>query len=196
MPKVPPVKMTKIRFFSVRVIMNLYDIFSRLCSICVMNPQTRVISFHYTLTNKAGEVIDTSRDQQEPFSYMEGVGQIIPGLEKSLALLSVGDSKKIEVAAADAYGTHDAQLIVEVPRNKLPTTHEIAIGDQFQASGPQGEMLLFRVLELNGETVKLDGNHPLAGEDLVFDVEVMKIRDATKEELAHGHAHHGDGHHH
>jgi len=165
-----------------------------------MNPQTRVISFHYTLTNKAGEVIDTSRDSKDPFSYMEGVGQIIPGLEKPMALLNVGDVRKIEVAAVDAYGVHDAQLIVEVPRSKLPKGEDLTIGDQFQASGPQGEMLLFRVLEVNGDgensTVKLDGNHPLAGEDLIFDVEVLKIRDATKEELAHGHAHGGDGHHH
>lgn len=161
-----------------------------------MNSPTRVISFHYTLTNKAGEVIDTSRDQKEPFSYMEGVGQIIPGLEKPMALLNVGDVRKIEVAAKDAYGVHDTQLIVDVPRAKLPSSNELSIGDQFQASGPQGEMLMFRVLEINGDTVKLDGNHPLAGEDLIFDVEVMRIRDATKEELAHGHAHGGDGHHH
>lgn len=161
-----------------------------------MNSPTRVISFHYTLTNKAGEVIDTSRDQKEAFSYMEGVGQIIPGLEKPMALLNVGDVRKIEVAAKDAYGVHDVQLIVDVPRAKLPNSTELSIGDQFQASGPQGEMLMFRVLEINGDSVKLDGNHPLAGEDLIFDVEVMKIRDATKEELAHGHAHGGDGHHH
>ncbi len=161
-----------------------------------MNSQTRVISFHYTLTNKAGEVLDSSRDSKEPFSYMEGVGQIIPGLEKPMALLNVGDVRKIEVAAADAYGIHDAQLIVEVPRAKLPNSTELAVDDQFQASGPQGEMLMFRVLEIMGDNVKLDGNHPLAGEDLIFDVEVMKIRDATKEELAHGHAHGGDGHHH
>jgi FKBP-type peptidyl-prolyl cis-trans isomerase SlyD len=161
-----------------------------------MSTPTRVISFHYTLTNKAGEVIDTSRDSKDPFSYMEGVGQIIPGLEKPMALLSVGDVRKIEVAAADAYGIHDAQLIVDVPRTKLPNSEELKVDDQFQASGPQGEQLMFRVLEINGDQIKLDGNHPLAGEDLIFDVEVIKIRDATKEELSHGHAHGGDGHHH
>ena len=161
-----------------------------------MSTPTRVISFHYTLTNKAGDVIDTSRDSKDPFSYMEGVGQIIPGLEKPMALLSVGDIRKIEVAAVDAYGIHDAQLIVDVPRAKLPNADELKVDDQFQASGPQGEQLLFRVLEINGDQIKLDGNHPLAGEDLVFDVEVIKIRDATKEELSHGHAHGGDGHHH
>ncbi len=161
-----------------------------------MSTTPRVISFHYTLTNKAGEVIDTSRDSSDPFSYMEGVGQIIPGLEKSMALLSVGDKRKIEVAAADAYGTHDDQLIVEVPRAKLPNSDQLQEDDQFQASGPNGEMLLFRVVTIEGDNVKLDGNHPLAGEDLVFDVEVIGVRDASKEEVAHGHAHGPGGHHH
>ena len=161
-----------------------------------MTATKRVISFHYTLTNKAGEVIDTSRDSQDPFSYMEGSSQIIPGLEKAMALLSVGDKRKIEVEAVDAYGEHDAQLIVEVPRTKLPNADELQVEDQFQASGPNGEMLLFRVIEIAGDQVKLDGNHPLAGEDLVFDVEVMQMRNATSEEIAHGHAHGPGGHHH
>src|SRR5688572_29835086 len=131
-----------------------------------MNNNPRVISFHYTLTNKAGEVIDTSRDQKEAFSYMEGVGQIIPGIEKPMGLLNVGDKRVINVEAKDAYGVRDAQLIIDIPREKLPNSKELEVGDQFQASGPQGEMLLFRVLEINGDSVKLDGNHPLAGEDL------------------------------
>ena len=130
------------------------------------NPNTkRVIAFHYTLTNTAGETIDTSRDSKEPFAYIEGSGQIISGLEKSMALLSVGDKRKIEVKAQDAYGVHDAELIVEVPRTKLPNPAEVEVGDQFQASGPNNEMLLFRVIEVNGDQLKLDGNHPLAGED-------------------------------
>jgi FKBP-type peptidyl-prolyl cis-trans isomerase SlyD len=158
--------------------------------------QKRVISFHYTLTNTAGETIDTSRDSQAPFAYIEGSGQIIPGLEKSMALLSAGDKRKIEVSAKDAYGTHDAELIVDVPRSKLPNPDEVTVGDQFQASGPNNEMLLFRVIEVNGDQLKLDGNHPLAGEDLVFDVEVIQIRNATNEELAHGHVHGPGGHHH
>ena len=156
----------------------------------------RVISFHYTLTNTGGEVIDTSRDSKDPFAYMEGMSQIIPGLEKAMGLLSAGDKRKIEVEAVDAYGEHDEQLIVEVPRSKLPNAEALEVGDQFQASGPNGEMLLFRVLEINGDEVKLDGNHPLAGEKLVFDIEVIQMRDATTEELAHGHAHGAGGHHH
>ncbi len=161
-----------------------------------MSATQRVISFHYTLTDSSGEVIDTSRDSESPFAYLEGMGQIIPGLERAMALLNVGDKRKIEVAAADAYGTFDEQLVVEVPKDKLPTTEDLQEGDQFQANGPQGEVLLFRVVEVLGETVKLDGNHPLAGEDLVFDVEVMGIRNATAEEIAHGHAHGEGGHHH
>ena len=157
---------------------------------------TRVISFHYTLTNAQGETIDTSRDQKDAFSYMEGMSQIIPGLEKSMALLNAGDTRKIEVEPAEAYGEHDEQLIVEVPRSKLPNADELEAGDQFQASGPNGEQLLFRVLEINGDNVKLDGNHPLAGEKLIFDVEVTGIRNATNEELAHGHIHGAGGHHH
>lgn len=156
----------------------------------------RVISFHYTLTNTQGEVIDTSRDQNAPFTYMEGTGQIIPGLEKSMALLNQGDTRKIEVEPKEAYGEHDQELIVEVPSSKLPNPKEVQVGDQFQASGPNNEMLLFRVIELNGDQVKLDGNHPLAGEKLFFDVEVMGIRDATAEEMAHGHVHGPGGHHH
>jgi FKBP-type peptidyl-prolyl cis-trans isomerase SlyD len=161
-----------------------------------MASQKRVISFHYTLTDTAGEVIDTSRDQNVPFSFMEGMGQIIPGLERALALLSVGDQRKINVAAVDAYGAQDEQLMVKVPREKLPNSAELQPGDQFQATGPNGEMLLFRVVGVEGEEVTLDGNHPLAGVDLIFDVEMIGIREATAEEVAHGHVHGPGGHHH
>ena len=160
-----------------------------------MNSTKRVISFHYTLTNKAGETLDTSRDS-DAFSYIEGQSQIIPGLEKSMALLSAGDTRKINVEAKDAYGERDEQLIVEVPKSKLPNSDALQPDDQFQASGPNGEMILFRVVEVMGDQVKLDGNHPLAGQDLTFDVEVTGIRDATLEEIAHGHAHGPGGHHH
>ena len=161
-----------------------------------MSVAKRVISFHYTLTGTDGEVIDTSRDSKQPFSYLEGMSQIIPGLEKQMALLAVGDKRKIEVDAKDAYGEHDPQLIVDVPKSKLPNAEGLEVGDQFQASGPNGEQLLFRVLEFKDEQVKLDGNHPLAGEKLTFDVEVMAMRDATAEEMTHGHAHGEGGHHH
>lgn len=158
--------------------------------------ETRVISFHYTLTNVAGEVIDTSRDTAAPFSYLEGQSQIIPGLEKAMAALKTGDKKKIEIEAQDAYGNHDAQLVVEIEKEKLPKSEDLREGDQFQASGPNGEALMFRVVGFNGEQVQLDGNHPLAGEKLVFDVEVVDVRNATADEVEHGHVHGPGGHHH
>ncbi len=161
-----------------------------------MTNQKRVISFHYTLTDSSGEVLDTSRDQNVPFSYIENSGQIIPGLERALSLLSIGDQRKINVAAADAYGVADDQLVIKVPREKLPADSELSEGDQFQASGPNGEVLLFRVIQIEGSEITLDGNHPLAGEDLTFDVEMIAIREATAEEIAHGHVHGPGGHHH
>ena len=174
----------------------MYDFRALIWFIDAMTSTKRVISFHYTLTNKAGEVIDTSRDSADPFAYIEGSSQIIPGLEKPMALLNVGDKRKIEVEAVNAYGAHDDQLIVEVPKSKLPNSEELQADDQFQAEGPNGEMLLFRVVEIIGDQVKLDGNHPLAGEDLIFDVEVTGVRDATAEEMTHGHVHGAGGHHH
>lgn len=152
----------------------------------------RVISFHYTLTNPSGEKLDSS-EGSEPLMFMEGVGQIIPGLETQLAKLKVGDKKKINVKAADAYGLRDPKNVVTVPRDKMPAK-TIKVGDQFQSSQNHGMPLT--VTKVTDKDVTLDANHPLAGVDLTFDVHVTGLRDATAEELQHGHAHGGDGHHH
>ena len=152
----------------------------------------KVITFHYTLQDKAGEIIDTSRDG-EPMPFLEGVKQIVPGLEEELLKMKVGDTKKLVIEAQKAYGAYHDQLIQKVPRKDMPT-EDIAVGDQFQAgNGPQG--MVVTVIEVTDVEVTLDGNHPLAGQDLYFDVEVTEIREATKDELAHGHAHGADGHH-
>jgi FKBP-type peptidyl-prolyl cis-trans isomerase SlyD len=156
----------------------------------------RVVSFHYTLKNSQGEVLDSSSGS-EPLSYLEGSGQIIPGLEQQLTLLSVGDKRTVSVAAAQAYGEHDAELIMEMPRNRLPKSDKLEIGDQFSGRNKDGEPAnVFTVIKLSEETVTLDGNHPLAGQDLTFEVEVTEMRAATQDELEHGHAHGPDGHHH
>ncbi len=155
-----------------------------------MNP--RAISFHYTLTDSEGNKLDSSVGL-EPLTYLEGVGQIIPGLERQLALLEVGDKKKIEVLATDAYGERDQKYIVAVPLDKLPG--EVKVGDQFQA-GPEAQSHPFTVIEVNETHATLDANHPLAGVDLVFDVELVSIREATAEELQHGHTHGPGGHAH
>ena len=152
----------------------------------------RVLSFHYTLTNKKGEVIDSSRDA-EPMPVLEGSQQIIPGLETELFQMKVGDKKKIQVAADKAYGVVREDLRVKVGRDQLPPG-DIKVGTQFSAG--EGHGPVFAVTKVEADGVHLDGNHPLAGVDLTFDVEVTEIRDASEEEKQHGHAHGPHGHHH
>jgi FKBP-type peptidyl-prolyl cis-trans isomerase SlyD len=153
----------------------------------------RVVTFHYTLTDKTGKVLDSSSGKT-PLSYMEGSGQIIPGLEKQLAGLKKGEKKKIAVPAAEAYGVHDERKVLKVPRQQLPTP-DVKLGDRF-AGGPGPEAPVFKVTELGAAEVTLDGNHPLAGVDLTFDIEMTDLREATTEEIAHGHAHGEHGHSH
>ena len=161
-----------------------------------MKISPRVIGFHYTLKNPAGEVIDSSSGS-DPLLFIEGSGQIIPGLEEQLLLLSVGDKRTIEVPSARAYGDHDAQLIMQVPKNRLPKAEGLEVGDQFATRGPNGEPAgVFVVTAVHADTVTLDGNHPLAGVDLTFEIEITTMRDATADELSHGHAHGPEGHHH
>jgi len=161
-----------------------------------MKPQ--VISFHYDLTDKAGKAIESSRKGGVPLVCLEGAGQILPGLEAALSALKKGEKKTVKLASVDAYGEHDAKLIVQVPKSQLPPVEggELKKGSQFQSETPEGHLQIFTVTEVKENQVTLDGNHPLAGQDLTFDVEVVEIRDATEEELQHGHAHGGDGHHH
>ncbi|MBU3759792.1 MAG: peptidylprolyl isomerase [Candidatus Omnitrophica bacterium] len=157
----------------------------------------RVISFHYTLTDSSGKRLDSSAGG-EPFSFMEGVMQIVPGLERELTALEPGTKKRIPVAAQDAYGVKKDDLIVTVAKSQMPSGgSDISIGDRFKG-GAEDHAPIFTVTHLTDTDVTLDANHPLAGVDLVFDVEITGIRPATDEEIAHGHAHgpEGHGHHH
>lgn len=153
--------------------------------------EVRVVSFHYTLKNKAGETLDSSKGKQ-PLTYLEDHGGIIPGLEIELKKMNVGDKKHVPVMAADAYGVYDEQLIIEVPASQFPKGHKIEVGQVF--SGGDGMPLKVKSIVL--DKVTLDGNHELAGEDLFFDVEIVSARPATAEELTHGHVHGEGGHHH
>lgn len=155
----------------------------------------RVIGFHYTLTDKTGTVLDSSVGD-EPLFFLENSQQIIPGLEKVLALMNVGDKKKIEVKAADAYGDVNPELVVKVKRTQFPPDAQLTVGDQFQVNNDQHSPV-FTIMSIESEEVTVDGNHPMAGKDLFFDVEIVGMRPATQEEMAHGHAHgaHGQGHH-
>lgn len=155
----------------------------------------RVIGFHYTLTDKAGTVLDSSVGS-EPLYFLENAQQIIPGLEKVIAIMNVGDKKKIEVKAADAYGDVNPEMIVKVKRTQFPPEANLQVGDQFQVNNDPHSPV-FTITAIETDEVTVDGNHPMAGKDLFFDVEIIGSRAATAEEMAHGHAHgeHGHGHH-
>lgn len=153
-----------------------------------------VASIHYTLTNGDGKVIDSS-EGQEPLAYLHGAGNIIPGLEKALVGKSVGDKLNVSIPAAEAYGLRDDSMVQELPSNMFSGIEQIEVGMEFHAETEQG-LQVVTVTKVEGDTVTIDGNHPLAGVDLTFDVEVTEIRAATDEELTHGHAHGAGGHHH
>ena len=153
----------------------------------------QVISFHYILTDKTGKIQDTSRGG-EPLTFLQGSGQIIPGLENVLLNLKTGDKKEIAVPYAEAYGPYDQTLIQEVPRDKFPN-EEIQIGDRFQI-GKDEHYQVVTVIEVSKDRVILDANHPLAGKDLNFSIEMTDVRPATLDELNHGHVHGHGGHHH
>ena len=149
-----------------------------------------VVSFDYTLTNDAGEVLDSSQGQ-EPLSYLHGHSQIISGLEQAMDGHKPGDEFNVTVAPENGYGEHREELVQAVPRSAFDGVDELEAGMRFQAQGPNGPMVV-KIVEVADEQVTIDGNHELAGETLHFDVKVADVRTATEQELEHGHAH-GDG---
>jgi FKBP-type peptidyl-prolyl cis-trans isomerase SlyD len=153
-----------------------------------------VASFHYTLTNDAGEVIDSSAGR-EPLAYLHGSGNIVPGLEREMLGRAAGDSFQVDVAPQDGYGNYIDELVQIVPRKAFDGVAELAVGMQFQAQTGQGSIPVV-ITEIDGDDVTVDGNHPLAGETLHFAVEIVEVRDASEEEIRHGHVHGAGGHHH
>lgn len=152
------------------------------------------VAFHYTLTDDAGQVIDSSAGR-EPLSYLHGQGQIVPGLEKQMEGRVAGDKFNADVAAAEGYGEFQQELVQAVPREAFQGVADIQPGMQFQGHGPQG-VFNVTVTKVEDGTVHIDGNHPLAGKTLHFAIEVTDVRAASEEELAHGHVHGAGGHHH
>jgi FKBP-type peptidyl-prolyl cis-trans isomerase SlyD len=156
--------------------------------------ENTVAAFHYTLTNDAGEVLDSSRGR-EPLAYLHGAGNIVPGLEKAMAGRSAGDSFEVDVSPEEGYGQRHDSLIQVVPRQAFQGVDKIEPGMQFQASGPQGAMSV-TIAKVEGDDVTVDGNHPLAGQTLHFAIEVAEVREASDDEKTHGHAHGAGGHQH
>ena len=147
----------------------------------------KVASIHYTLTNSKGEVLDTSNGR-EPLSYIQGRNNLITGLEKALEGKTTGDKIHVTIPPEEAYGNRSEELVQSIPREAFGEINDIQPGMEFQMNTESGPIII-RVIEANDSQVLVDGNHPLAGQDLTFDVEVVDVRDASPEELAHGHVH-------
>ncbi|WP_425399508.1 FKBP-type peptidyl-prolyl cis-trans isomerase [Aeoliella sp.] len=152
------------------------------------------VAIDYTLTDDQGTVIDSSQGG-EPLWYLHGFDNIIPGLERELSGKSVGDRLQVSVAPADGYGERKEELQQEVSRDKFGDADDLQEGMQFQAQTDAGPMV-FTIVGVSDEVVTVDGNHPLAGVPLNFDVTVKDIREATADEISHGHIHGPGGHHH
>lgn len=154
----------------------------------------KVVSIDYKLTDTEGKVLDSS-EGGKPLAYLHGKGNIIAGLEEALVGKGAGDALTVSVSPEKGYGVRDEGKLVEVDRDKLNGADQIEAGMQFQAQTPDGPQV-FTVARVSEKVVTLDANHPLAGETLNFDVTVRDVREATAEELEHGHVHGPDGHAH
>ncbi len=153
-----------------------------------------VVTIDYTLTDDDGDVLDSS-DGSEPLTYLHGADNIVPGLEAALTGKAPGDELQVKVPPEQGYGTRDEDLVQQVPRKQFPSAN-IEVGTEFHAQGEGGSQVV-TVTEVTDEAVTVDANHPLAGMTLSFKVKVIDVREATLEELTHGHVHGpGDHHHH
>jgi FKBP-type peptidyl-prolyl cis-trans isomerase SlyD len=154
----------------------------------------KVVSIHYTLKDKNGDLLDSSKGQ-DPLAYIHGRGNIISGLENALSGKSAGEKLNVNLPPEEAYGVRDEGLVRVLSRSAFKDVESLEPGMRFQANTDQGAQI-FTVTQVEGDQVTIDGNHPLANEELNFDVEIVDIRDASEEELSHGHAHGEGGHNH
>lgn len=150
----------------------------------------RVVSFHYTLRDPSGRVLDTSAGGK-PITYLEGAGQIIAGLDEELRDAGLEEKRRVTVPAAKAYGERDPNQVQRIKRAFLPVEGELKVGDQFQTDSDQYAPIV-TIAAIEGDEVVLDANHPLAGVDLTFDVQITGVREPSADELQHGHAHQGE----
>lgn len=152
-----------------------------------------VVTMEYTV-KVDGEVVDSS-DDHEPIEFLQGHGQVISGLEKQLYGMAVGESKSFVVAARDGYGERDPDAIADIPRGEFPKDIPLEPGVELQMEDEDGDVMNAVIVSAGDQTVQLDFNHPLAGKELHFSIQVIGLRQATPEEIEHGHAH-SEGHHH
>jgi len=157
--------------------------------------ENKIVGIEYTLTDSEGEVLDTS-EGRGPLAYLHGKGGIIPGLEEALTGKAVGDELKVVVPPEKGYGQRNDGLLNRVPKEAFGGQLEFELGLQFPVQDQNGQPRLVTIVHIEEEAVVLDANHPLAGETLTFDVKIVEVRDATEEELTHGHSHGEGGHQH
>ncbi len=154
----------------------------------------KVVSIDYTLTDPKGEILDQSGKGQ-PLQYIHGIGNLIPGLEKALEGKGAGDALKAQIPHAEGYGVRDEELVQTLPKDNFGEIKDLREGMELEAESEDGVRII-TVIGVTEDEVVVDGNHPLAGVDLTFDVTIIEVRDASPDELSHGHAHGPGGHHH
>ncbi len=155
----------------------------------------KVVTLNFTLTDQHGNILDSTEGEQ-PFSFLSGHQNILPKLESEIDTMLIGSKRTITINAADAYGEYNEDIVQVVGKDEFPPEFLLEVGMQYLASAPDGTKMPFTITEVNDEDVTIDFNHPLAGKDLNFDIELINVRDATSEEIAHGHVHGAGGHHH
>jgi len=155
----------------------------------------KVITMNFTLTDETGNILD-STDAGGPFSYISGKGMVLPKLEEAVSVMIIGTKKQLKLEAKDGYGEYKDDAVQAVGKENFPEDFVLEAGMEYVASNPDGVQMPFIITNVEDETVTIDFNHPLAGKNLNFDLELLDVRDASAEELTHGHVHGAGGHHH
>ena len=153
-----------------------------------------VVTIEYTLTVE-GDVVDSSKEAG-PLDYSQGHANIIPGLEREIEGMQIGESKKVMVAPEDGYGLIEPEAVLEVDRREFPEDVPLEVGIELEITDDEGDMMFATIIEVGDKVVQLDTNHPLAGKELHFEITVVDLRAASEEEVAHGHVHYGGDHDH
>ena len=155
----------------------------------------QVVTMNFTLKDDSGNVLDSTRENN-PFSFISGANQVLPKLEEKIGEMIIGSKKDVVLAPEDGYGVYQQDAVRTIKKSEFPEDIELDKGMGFIAKSPQGKDVQFFIKEIEGENITVDFNHPLAGKTLHFDLELLNLRDATAEELNHGHVHGPDGHPH
>ncbi len=155
----------------------------------------KVVTLNYKLSDDRGNLIQITKEN-EPFIYLSGNNQILTKLEEAVNEMLIGSKKSIAIDSTDAYGDYDEKAVQQVKKQEFPEGANLEAGMEYMAHTPDGKPVPFVIKEVKDDDITIDFNHPLAGRNLNFDVELVDVRDATEEELQHGHAHGAGGHHH